>query len=359
MGSEGERARLVRASSAAALATALFALWIGLGIGGETSVRYVDDLATIAAGLAATALCALAGARQEARLRLFWWLLASAVGAWTLGEVIWARYDLVGGGVPVPSWADAAYLAGTPAAAAALLAHPAMRGRAIGRARSLLDGVAIATAMLLLGWILVLGPLWRSSDLSTLGGAVSFAYPVGDVVIVFLVVLVMRGTVRGDRLDLWCLLAGLLALTLSDAAYAYLTQVQEYQTGNLIDAGWFAAYAAIAVGAHCAQVERAAAARSDERALTLAAVVAPFLPLLAALGLTAAWIELGNRLDRAGWAAAVALVATVLVRQALLVADLLGSGNREARMADRLVLAVDGAVADDRAEPPTAAGATS
>ena len=51
---------------------------------------------------------------------------------------------------------------------------------------------------------------------------------------------------------------------------------------------------------------------------------------------------------------AVALVAMVLVRQALLVIDLLRLGGKEASVADRLVLAVDGTVAHDRAEPAAA-----
>lgn len=347
--------RLLRASGLAAAATALFATWIVVGVGGETSVRYVDDLATIGAALAATGLCVRVGGGHEGRLRLFWWLLAGATGAWALGEFFWAWYDLGGGGgVPVPSWADAAYLAGIPLAAAALLAHPAMRGRTIGKARSLLDGVVIAAALFLLGWTLVLGPIWRTSDLSTLGGAVTFAYPVGDIVILFLVVLVIRGTVRGDRLDLWCLLAGLLALTLSDSIYGYLTQVKDYETGNVIDVGWFAGYAAIGVGAFCSRAERVTDGTIESRSLTPAAVVVPFLPMLAALSLTAIWIELGHRLDCVAWTTAVALVAMVLVRQALLVIDLLRLGGKEASVADRLVLAVDGTVAHDRAEPAAA-----
>lgn len=65
-----------------------------------------------------------------AGLRTFWRLFAAATGSWALGELLWAVYDLGrgGGAVPVPSWADAAYLAAVPLAAAALLAHPAALG---------------------------------------------------------------------------------------------------------------------------------------------------------------------------------------------------------------------------------------
>ena len=51
------------------------------------------------------------------------------------------------------------------------------------------DGLVVATALLFLSWTLVLGPLWRSADLSTWAGVVALAYPFGDVVIVFFIVL--------------------------------------------------------------------------------------------------------------------------------------------------------------------------
>jgi hypothetical protein len=355
-----EQPRFLLAFGVAVAMTALFAAWLGWGLGGETTVRYVDDLATMLAALAAAALCVRAGLRQEGRLRAFWWLLAGACGAWTLGELIWALYDLVLlGEVPVPSWADAAYLTAIPLAAAALVSHPGMRGSRTGKARSLLDGLVIATALLFLSWTLVLDPLWRASDLTTLGGLVTLAYPFGDVVVVFFIVLLVHGMTRGARVDLWCLLAGLLAITLSDTAYGYLTEVKDYATGNLIDTGWVAGYLAIAVGAFCSKPETTTNRAAESPSLTPAAVLTPFLPMLAALTVAAIQIELGHRLDRAAWSMALVLVGLVLVRQALLVVDLLAPGReREASVSDRLVSAVGGAIPGPaRAEPsPTPGG---
>lgn len=54
--------------------------------------------------------------------------------------------------MPVPSWADAAYLSAPPFAAAALLAHPAVHGRTTGKARAVLDGSVIATALFFVAW---------------------------------------------------------------------------------------------------------------------------------------------------------------------------------------------------------------
>ena len=263
-----------------------------VGVGGETSVLYVADLGTVLAAVVATALCLRAGFRHAGTLRRFWLLLAAACGAWTVAEAIWAVYQLVlGTEVPVPSLADVGYLGAIPLAVAALLSHPAMRGGGGRRTPALIDGLAIATALLFLSWTFVLGPLWESTDLTTAGGLVALAYPFGDVVIVFFILLVIRRMTRDGRLALWWLLAGLLALALADSTYAYLVEVNAYQAGTLLDSGWVAGYLAIAVGALCSD-SRGGVARRAKPAPALAPVLAAFLPMLAAL--TVVGIQIGS-----------------------------------------------------------------
>jgi hypothetical protein len=357
---DAERTRFLRGLALVGAIVALLLAWLGWGLGGETTVLYVDDVATLLAAVGASALCFQAGTRHEGQLRRFWRLLAGACGAWATGELIWAWYDLVlGQDVPVPSWADPAYLAAIPLAGAALLSHPAMRGSATRRARSILDGLVIATALLFLSWTLVLGPLSRANDLTTLGGLVTLAYPFGDVVIVFLVVLVVRRMGEGDRVALWCLLVGLLAVTLSDATYGYLTEVRSYETGSVIDVGWIVGYLAIALGAYQSRGGAGIEHTAESPGLTPAALLTPFVPMLIALTVAAVQMELGRRLDRVTWSMALALVVLVLVRQVLLFVALLRPGaERDTRVSDRLVTALAGAAPDaGRATPSPTAGA--
>lgn len=339
-----ERERFLRAAAIAVVATGVFAAWVGWSIGGETSALYVDDLATVLAGLSAAVLCLRAGMRYAAEQRAFWWLLAAACGAWTVGEVIWGIYDLVlRESVPVPSWADVGYLTGIPLAVVALVCHPALRGSGTEKARSVLDALTVATALLFLSWTVVLGPLWRSADMSTLGGLVAFAYPFGDVVIIFFIVLAIRGMTAGYRLALWCMLAGLLALALSDATYSYLTEVKSYESGNLIDTGWFAGYLGIALGAYSTDRSAVASYRTASAPPALASLVAPFVPVIGALGFAAIKLELGERLDDVAWIAAFALIALVLARQGLLAFDMLArSEEREVVVAKQLAHAALG-----------------
>ncbi len=303
-------------------------------------VRYVDDLATAAVALAATAACLRAARRHTRELALFWSLLAAATGAWSLGELLWARYDLFStGAAPVLTWADVGYLGALPLAAAALLVHPALRRPATGKARAVLDGLALGSALFFLSWTLLLGPLWHKTDLTKLGGLVTLAYPVGDVVVLLLIVLVIRGTSNRDRLDLWLLLAGLVAIACSDAVYGYLNEIKQYSTGNLVDVGWVAGYLAIALGARSARPLEDTEPEPRVAISSPAASLVPFLPLLAALSFAAVRLQLGHHLDRIGFATAFGLVVLVLLRQLLLALDLL---SPRAEPDERLLAAAGG-----------------
>jgi hypothetical protein len=306
------------------LVTGICGLWIGLRIGGERVTLWVDDLATPLAALTACVLCFRARASHSGRMRLFWLLLGCATASWTLAELIWGYYALIlDVEVPVPSWADLGYLSAIPLAVAALVVHPATRGSGTRKARWVFDGLVVATALLFLSWTLVLGPLWRSADLSTWTGIVTLAYPFGDVVIVFFIVLAIRGMTGGDRLSLWCLLAALLAMALSDSTFTYLTDVAKYTSGSLIDTGWVAAYLGIALAAFSSQSGSAVVAKAESSRPSLASLISPLLPVLLALTVAAVEIRLGHHLDHVAWLMAFGLIALVLTRQGLMVFELL------------------------------------
>jgi hypothetical protein len=334
--------RFLGAAGAVALVTGLAGAWVGLRIGGARATLWVDDVLTPLAALIACVLCLRARTRHVGRMRLFWSLLAGAGALWTLAEVVWGYYALIlDVEVPVPSWADVGYLSAIPVTVAALVAHPATGGGGTRKARSVFDGLLIATALLFLSWTLVLGPLWRSADLSTWTGVVALAYPFGDVVIVFFVVLAIRGMTGADRLSLWCLLAALLAMALSDSTYTYLTEVGRYTSPSLIDTGWIAAYLGIALAAFSSRsggaAVPAAVSRAERSRPSLASLIAPLLPVLLALSVAAVEIRLGHRLDHAAWLMAFGLIALVLTRQGLMVRELLTPGcDAQAGLMQRL-----------------------
>ena len=301
-----------------------FATWIGLRVDGATATRYFDDIVTALAALIATVMCIRASHRQVGRLKLFWALLGSASGAWTMAETMWAVYDLVlREPVPVPSWADVGYLSAIPLAVAALLCHPAISERRNKQTRATIDGLMVGCALLYLSWSLVLGPLWHSTDLSTIGGVVAVAYPFGDVVILFLIVQVMRSMTPNSRLALTLVLLGLSAMAFSDSTYTYLVEANRYSTGNPVDTGWVVGYLGLALGAYFADAPtmvRAEQTRDDEPSL-LTAMITPYLTVLAALITISVEVELRRPLDSLDWFIALTLVLLVIVRHALFVLD--------------------------------------
>ena len=305
--------------------TLLFILWLVLHLGGDGVVRYFDDVVTALAALSGCVSCLLAARRQSGAQRRFWVLLGLALAAWTTAEVIWAVYDLVlKVAVPVPSWADVGYLTAIPLAAAALLSQPGMYAKGTQKARASLDALAIGTALLLLSWTFVLGPLWRHTDLSSAGGVVALAYPFGDLVILFLIVLSMRSlTASGRRPLLWVML-GLFAMAVSDSTYAYLVEAGRYSTGNIVDAGWVLAYLSIAVGASWDSGEAVRVVPFDTGEASLTALVTPYVPILLGLAVITVKLELHGGVDRFSWLAGVCLALLAICRQALLIFD-----NRE------------------------------
>ncbi len=322
------RPRFLGAVGLVALAAAAFAVWVGLRIGGVRLTLWVDDGCTPTAALIACVLCWRTRARHSGRMRLFWALLGCATACWTLAEIIWGYYALIANvAVPVVSWADVGYLSAIPLAVAALVVHPATHGSATRKTRSVFDGLVVATALLFLSWTLVLGPLWRSSNPGTWAGIVALAYPFGDAVIVFFVVLAIRGMTSGDRLSLWCLLAALVVMALSDSTYTYLTASSSYTSPGLIDTGWFVAYLGIGLAAFGSRPTGDGVRNHVHNRPSLASLIAPLVPVLLALVVVAVEHSLGHRLDRAAWLMAFALVALVLGRQALIVLELLGPGN--------------------------------
>ena len=325
-----ERRHFVAASLALVLAAGCFAAWVGLDIGGNTATLWFDDVATPLAALLACVLCVRARRRQPAELRLFWTLLALATASWTAAEIIWGYYALIRGvAVPDPSWADVGYLGAIPLAVAALVAHPATRGGGsrTSLARRVFEALLVATSLLFLSWTLVLGPLWRSTDLSTLGGIVSIAYPFGDVVIVFFIVLAIRGMSGEDRLPLWCLLGGLMAMAISDSTFTYLADTSSYTSPGLVDTGWVVAYLGIALSAFSAGSARVRVAAVERATPSLASLVAPIAPVLIALAVAAVETRLGDHIGRPAWLMVFALVVLVLTRQGLAVVELLDHGR--------------------------------
>jgi diguanylate cyclase (GGDEF)-like protein/PAS domain S-box-containing protein len=248
-------ARLSPSAAKSAIVVALSAGWIALlasdwgGIGGP---RALSDFGLMAAALAAGACCLVRARREAGRHRLFWRLIGASALSWGIGQTIWTWYEVVQGrNVPFPSLADVGYLGAVPLAAAGMMLLPTGAPTAAGRARTLIDGAMIAGSALLTSWVFVLRPVFEQ-DADLFSHTISLLYPIGDVIVVTIVLsVVLRARQSGTKTSVPILLigAGLLAMAFSDSGFTYLTATGAYSSGSLIDIGWFCGYVLVLLAA--------------------------------------------------------------------------------------------------------------
>ncbi|HZC51143.1 MAG TPA: GGDEF domain-containing protein [Mycobacterium sp.] len=306
--------------AAAAMAAPLIvlAVWLWQGWGGAFTAKAADDLGQLFfAGLAS--VCALrAAARNAGRARGSWLALGVGLAAWAAGELMWCYYDLWPdvNHVPFPSVADAGFLLFPIGAGLALLLFPAARGGQ-SRGRLILDGALVAGSLFVVSWVSALGDVYSARSDGDLAFMVSLAYPVADLVIMTMAIVVLARARTAHRLSLVLLSAGIMLMAVSDSAFVYLNAIGAYHSGSLTDLGWAAAFAALGLAALSSRSETE---NDPVQQSANAWFWLPYLPVLiaGAIGLRHAMSSLGSSPVPA---VAVILVATLLARQLVVLAE--------------------------------------
>jgi diguanylate cyclase (GGDEF)-like protein len=227
-----------------------FSAWLIGEWGGKSTVRVVDSLGLLSFA-AFAAICAVLAARSaQGRQRKAWiWLTIGMVG-WVAGDVIRAYYQLVLGleESPFPSLADACYLLFPVGACLALVLFPTGYSKQ-SRARLVLDGLIIAGALFEVSWVLVLHSVYEAGGESAFALGISLAYPVSDIVVVTVALLVLGRARTRQRTTLILLMVGNVLNALSDSAFLFLADNESYSGGHLLDIGWLAALLALSSAA--------------------------------------------------------------------------------------------------------------
>ena len=231
----------------AALAWLLFVLHAAVGLGGGGLDRLFN--AWIYNGLmlfASLACFARAVLCKEARGA--WAAMGLALLAWTCGEIYWSLALSGLDSPPFPSPADAMYLAFYPATYVALLLL--IRSRVRGMPRSQwLDGGIAALSVAALAAAVALGPIVEETtgDLTTV--ATNLAYPLGDLILLGLVVCVF-GLFGWRPGRAWTLMGvGLLLMGVADGIFLFQAAKGTYVEGTILDALWPAAALVVAFAA--------------------------------------------------------------------------------------------------------------
>ena len=295
------------------------AAWVALtvvvatGWGGEDTTVAVADVTAAIAALGGGVAAAARARRSAPRERRAWRFLATAMLLWGLGEVLWTYYEVVRGvEVPFPSIADVAYLGAVPFAIAGLLFFTT-RGSNHFHLRAILDGLLVGGSFLFVGWALAVGPTFHYGADHLLAHVVSLAYPVSDVVMAAMAVLVLCWGAAEAQRSLRLVAVGFMVMAVADTAFTWMLNNGTYTSSNPVTMLWPLAYLLVGVAA----TSRTRPAREHDRVQSTFSLLLPYVPLFLALLVAVPRVLGGRELGAFLTANGIVLVVAVLVRQAM------------------------------------------
>jgi len=205
--------------------------------------RIFLDAVTALAAAAAAAACLWRAQRIVPVRRAPWRLWGAGCACWAAGQLAYSVLDVVTPGAPhSPSWADALFLAILPLWSFGILALLVGSTANASRLRTLLDGLLIGASILFIAQAFVLRPLLVAHPAGALGPLVALAYPLGDLTLVTLLLLVAsRVPPSTQRVLAWFGVA-VLFLAVGDVAYWMGTDAGGFVQGNWPDVGWLACF---------------------------------------------------------------------------------------------------------------------
>jgi diguanylate cyclase (GGDEF)-like protein len=238
--------------AAAVLVLLVYGMWQMFRWGGRADQAFIGDLAFVPVNGAAVVLAWRVSRRSDLGYRTCraWRLLSLAMFLYLLGDLLQFWIENVMHRVAYPTWSDAAYLGFYVVAFCGLVSFPARRGSGPERLRLLLDLGAVFTGGAVLIWYLALGPAVGTGLHFDLFGLVTYAYPIGDLLLLFgILTLLWRGVPRSSVMALRIFAVGLLLFIAADLTYAYITVHSAYLGGDPVDTLWMLGVTAVCISA--------------------------------------------------------------------------------------------------------------
>ncbi|MEU4496687.1 EAL domain-containing protein [Streptomyces sp. NBC_00210] len=306
----------------------------GYGIGsafgwGSREVALVmGDFGLSAAALIAAVSCFLYARASQSRFRLAWLLFAVSSAMAAAGNAVWGWYEVVlDREVPSPCIADLFFLCFAPPAIVGLLVLAKRPVTRAGWVCLALDAWLIGGSLLTLSWSLALAHSAHVQGQSVAPAALSLAYPLLDIVLVSMLLALHFRRSATNRSAVNTAIAALALTVLCDALFTSPLLRENYRSGQLLDAGWFAGSLLLAYAPWGARrTPEATRHPHGPRHLSrpVAGSLAALTPYLAAavctLGILYNVIE-GRRVDRVVVLTGCTVVLALVVRQGIMLLD--------------------------------------
>jgi hypothetical protein len=201
-------------------------------LAGPQTVLWIYDLAVILFSLAGVGLSFLLwrSFSQGEVLKTIWASLTLGLLLWTLGESMWSVDQLVfGEKLPYPSAADAAWLAGyVPLLVGLVLRYRSLQVQPKTGWRVAVLGAFLVLAALAVVFLIL--PIINSTDSGPLEQVVNVLYPIGDLTVALVALLIMLALTGGALSMPWGLIAaGYFLVSVSDLLYAFAVGQEIYQ----------------------------------------------------------------------------------------------------------------------------------
>jgi diguanylate cyclase (GGDEF)-like protein len=241
------RAGLQAFGALTCLALLAFGAHTAFGLGSPGLDTFFDKWVYCGLIVAAGVLCVTRGVAFPEE-RAAWLVMGAGLMAWAAGEVSWALFVADDPDPPYPSIADVLYLSFYPASYASLLLLARSRTDSF-RSSLWLDGAIAGLTVAAIIATLAFQPIVDATSGGPAEIAVNLAYPVGDLLLLGLVVAVFG--LNGWRPDpVWLVLGGGLALTaVADGLYLVQSATDSYVEGTLLDLAWPTSALLVAVAA--------------------------------------------------------------------------------------------------------------
>lgn len=241
------------------IAAGIVATAVGVAMAGDNealalAVVDIGDIVVLVAAACVVLLTAI-GFRRGEPMRAYWLLIGIGAASYAAGDIAWSIYELGGLEVPYPGLPDVFYLLEYPLLAAGLVyAANGYRGLVDQKTPGIVAGsiAAVAAAAVYVGFLhpYVVVP----EEVPLAEKVLSSAYPLFDIAFGLLPALFISLVVvklgAGRLAWPWRAVAvGVAMIAVSDTAYAWLSAIDSYASGSVIDYGWMGGHAMMALGA--------------------------------------------------------------------------------------------------------------